>query len=929
MFLHAPNMPRHSALLRAICLCLGFVATADHRHARAADDENATAAALDIYKTHVQPLLKSRCYACHGALKQEAGLRLDTVAAMLVGGDSGAAIVKSKPDASLLLERVADPEPASRMPPEHEGEPLSAEQMARIRSWIASGAVAPPNEQPEADPREHWAFRPLVRPAVPQVVREDWGANPIDAFIAKRHEELGLTPQAPATKLEQLRRLSMDLTGLPPSPEDVIELQEQSQPDWYHRRVSGYLNDTAHAERWARHWMDIWRYSDWWGLNDQLRNSQKHIWHWRDWIIESLDEDLPYDEMIRRMLAADELYPGDIEQLRATGFLARNYFLFNRHPWMDETVEHVSKAFLGLTTNCAKCHDHKYDPISQVDYYRLRAFFEPYHVRLDMLPGVTDLNSNGLPRVFDGQPDEPTYLLIRGQESQPDKSHALTPGVPDILNFAAIEIEPVTLPKEDWQPERRAWVAENYRREAEEQVQQAEEKLALAREKLRDAPMALIAGESHEADHNVLVAELTLAIAGAEQKSVEQRITAMQARWAREDLAEGVDTTSHMSREKAAAQAAALSERELAVARARLEQAAAEWAVGRAAEDKREAAQKRLTQANNSLDKAQMQLAETSDNFTLLRGAEWSATRFQHSGRDDPAISFPAQSTGRRTALASWITDPRNPLTARVAVNHLWTRHFGRPLVESTFDFGRNGTPPSHPELLDWLAVELIENRWSMKHIHQLIVQSSTYRLSASNENSEHNLAQDPENRHYWRWQPNRLESQAIRDTLLALSGTLDRSQGGPPVSPEAQDNSTRRSLYFFHSNNERNHFLTMFDEALVKECYRREQSIIPQQALAMTNSRLVLEAAPRIARRLSEALGDAQEAKGHDQFISLAFAVVLGQAPDDAELQAVREAMQAWQALPEAARSGSSVEFARTQLIWVLLNHNDFVTLR
>jgi hypothetical protein len=910
-------------------LCVWLAPTFGFAQGTPEADPSREAASAGVYTSHIQPLLKTRCYSCHGALKQEAGLRLDTVAAMLVGGDSGAAIVKSEPDASLLLERVADPEPASRMPPEHEGEPLDDKQLARIREWIASGAAAPPNEQPEADPRKHWAFQPLVRPTVPTVQRADWVANPIDAFIAKRHEELGLTPQPPATMLEQLRRLSMDLTGLPPSLEDVMSLQQHAQPDWYERQVSDYLKSTAHAERWARHWMDIWRYSDWWGLNDQLRNSQKHIWHWRDWIIESLDRDLPYDEIIRRMLAADEIHPGDIDQLRATGFLARNYFIFNRHPWMDETVEHVSKAFLGLTTNCAKCHDHKYDPISQVDYYRLRAFFEPYHVRLDMLPGETDLNRNGLPRVFDGQPHEPTYLLIRGQENQPDRSRPLSPGVPDILNFATIKPEPIALPMESWQPERRAWVAENHRRDAEALVKQAEEKLAAVREKLWDAPMSLTAGELHEVDHNVLIAELTLAIAESKQQSLEQRIAAMHAQWARQDSREGTHPTALAAQEKKAAQAAARSEREVALAQARLEQAAADWALSRAANDKREAAEKRLTQANDALRKAQQQLEEASDRFTPLSGARWSATRFQHSGRDDPAIPFPAQSTGRRTALANWITDARNPLTARVAVNHIWTRHFGRPLVDPVFDFGRNGSLPTHPELLDWLAVEFIESGWSMKHIHKLIVQSSTYRLSSTSENAENNLARDPENVHYWRWQSNRLESQAIRDTLLALSGTLDGTQGGPPVPPEAQADSTRRSVYFFHSNNDRNHFLTMFDEALVKECYRREQSIVPQQALAMTNSSLVLASAERIARRLSEALGGTQDATEHDPFVSLAFAMVLGKAPDATEMKVVRQAMQAWQALPEADRSGSATAFARTQLIWVLLNHNDFVTLR
>ncbi len=217
---------------------------------------------------------------------------------------------------------------------------------------------------------------------------------------------------------------------MPPSFEEWEKLESDLEEGWYERLVDRLLADPRHGERWARHWMDIWRYSDWWGLGDQLRNSQKHIWHWRDWIVESLNHNLGYDEMIRQMLAADELYPNDASRLRATGFLARNYFLFNRHQWMDETVEHVSKGFLGLTMNCVRCHDHKYDPFEQIDYYRLRAFFEPYHVRLDCVPPEIDLTRDGIPRVFDGKLEEATYLFVRGDENRPDKSQAIAPGIP-------------------------------------------------------------------------------------------------------------------------------------------------------------------------------------------------------------------------------------------------------------------------------------------------------------------------------------------------------------------------------------------------------------------------------------------------------------------------------------------------------------------
>ncbi len=400
------------------------------------------------------------------SLKQAGGLRLDTAALAVKGGDSGEVISPGDSSASLLLERIAASDPDERMPPEKEGEPLSPEQIELLRQWIASGAKGPADELPEADPREHWAFQSIRRPSLPAfdpyTDASHWGRNPIDAFLQQRRQQMGLSPQPEAPRLTLLRRLHLDLIGIPPTLEEIAACEADTSTDWYEKAVDRLLHDPRHGERWARHWMDIWRYSDWWGLGDQLRNSQKHMWHWRDWIVESLNADTPYDEMVRLMLAADELRPNDLSQLRATGYLARNFFLFNRPQWMEETVEHVSKGFLGLTMNCAKCHDHKYDPLAQVDFYRLRAFFEPYHVRLDVIPGEPDLARDGIPRAYDLMLDEPTYLYVRGDEKNPDKSQPIAPGVPSILEFAATPIHPITLPLEACQPERRPGVLDGY-----------------------------------------------------------------------------------------------------------------------------------------------------------------------------------------------------------------------------------------------------------------------------------------------------------------------------------------------------------------------------------------------------------------------------------------------------------------------------------
>ncbi|MDA1230868.1 MAG: DUF1549 domain-containing protein, partial [Planctomycetota bacterium] len=360
------------------------------------------------YQTQVRHVFQERCFACHGALKQESGLRIDTAAEAISGGDSGPAIVPGDASSSTLFKRISAGDLAERMPPQ--GEALKPAEIDAIRRWINEGAKAPADESPESDPRDHWAFRPPIRPTILRVKDAAWSANPIDAFIAAARERRELIPQPVADKRIWLRRVSFDLAGLPPTLEEQTAFLNDTSMDAYTKVVVRLLDSPQYGERWGRHWMDIWRYSDWWGLGAEVRNSQKHIWHWRDWIIESLNSDKGYDQMLREMLAADELYPNDPDRLRASGFLARQYFKFNRTSWIDETIQHTSKAMLGLTFNCAKCHDHKYDPISHVNYYQLRAFFEPYQVRTDIINGEVDFEKDGLPRAFDCNLDAPTYL---------------------------------------------------------------------------------------------------------------------------------------------------------------------------------------------------------------------------------------------------------------------------------------------------------------------------------------------------------------------------------------------------------------------------------------------------------------------------------------------------------------------------------------
>lgn len=301
-------------------------------------------------------------------------------------------------------------------------------------------------------------FESVQPQPVPKVANTAWNRNPIDAFLAREHQSRHLHPRPPAARNVLLRRVYVDLIGLSPTPAELHAFEADTSPDAYEKVVDRLLASPRYGERWGRHWMDVWRYSDWagWADGNQIRDSKPFIWRWRDWIVESLNADKGYDRMAQEMLAADELCPNDTDALRATGFLVRNYKLLSREQWMEDTLNHTSRAFLGLTLHCAKCHDHMYDPIRQEEYYRVRAIFEPHNVRTDRIPGQPDTTKDGLVRAYDAEPAAPTYLYVRGDERNPDKSHTLTPGVPESLG-GRLTIQPIALPHDAVSPDRREW----------------------------------------------------------------------------------------------------------------------------------------------------------------------------------------------------------------------------------------------------------------------------------------------------------------------------------------------------------------------------------------------------------------------------------------------------------------------------------------
>ncbi len=638
--------------------------------------------------------------------------------------------------------------------------------------------------------RYRWQpFERVERPAVPRASGLPARANPIDRFLDAKRAAAGTRPHGPADRSSLLRRATLDLTGLAPTPEETAAFLADTRPGAWDRAVDRLLASPRYGERWARHWMDIWRYSDWAGWNDggQIRDSQPHIWRWRDWIVESLNANTGYDAMVRSMLAADELHPDDPSALRATGFLVRNYKLLSREQWMEDTVNHTSRAFLGLTMHCAKCHAHMTDPIPQEAETRRSVVDE---------------------------------------------------------DLAAVRAELVSARSE--------------------------------RDRAGDAGAESVA--ARRADSRVALAE-------AASRKLET-VLAVEAVEAKEGARGGAWED--------AARAATAAGREHSLAAARRE------VVLRESDPPSPDRDTKLAAARAALAAAEKALAaEPSTDYP-------KRTR-----------SFPSASTGRRAALARWMVHRDNPLAARVAVNHIWLRHFGAALAPSVADFGRKARPPVHPELLDWLAVDFMEHGWDMKRLHRMILSSAAYQMDGRPDPAM--ARRDPDNLTLWRMNARRLEAEAVRDNLLFASGHLDESRGGPEVDHREGLVSRRRSLYLRTAAEKQSEFLQVFDAPSVTECYERKQSVLPQQALALANSELALREARALAEALAAQLPYREAAP---QFIDTAWNRVLGRAPRPEELRLAL-------AFLADRPAGSSLARRYAHLVLVLFNHTDFVTIR
>jgi hypothetical protein len=771
--------------------------------------------------------------------------------------------------------------------------------------------------------KKGYPWRPLEvvkRPAVPAVKDPGWVKNPIDAFIAAEHEALGLRPRPEAPRAVLLRRVYLDLVGLPPTPAQLHAFLDDPSPNAYEKVVDKLLASPQYGERWGRHWMDVWRYSDWAGFGPQVRDSQPFVWRWRDWIVASLNADKGYDRMILEMFAGDELAPEDPQVLAATGYLVRNYKLLSREKWLQDTVEHTFMAFQGITIQCCRCHDHMYDPILQREYFQVRAVFEPHLVRTDRVPGEPDIKKDGLVRAYDGKLDAPTYLFIRGDDRNPDKSKALQPGVPEALGRHFPKVEPIKLPWSAAFPDRRDFIRDALLAAARAELAKAHAAVHGARGRI---PLALtelphpesprrLAGAAAlaAAADEIQLRQLDLALAEAKLLATENLLAAEKLE---DDGKKGSEAWT------VAAKGARKGQLLVSLVEAKQKVSQAELAARpKLADAEAKKAADRLADARRGVENVEARMAEPLSTDFVPR----------------PQQSYPEQSTGRRLAFAKWLADAQNPLTARVAVNHLWARHFGQGIVPTVHDFGRNGRPPSHPALLDWLAAEFMDRGWSMKHLHKLIVTSSAYRMASTPDPAD--AAIDRDNKYLWRFPTRRLEAEAVRDAVFFVAGRLDLTMGGPDIDFPLGLTVPRRSLYFRHAAEKEMEFLTIFDAASVTECYERRHSIVPQQALALLNSAVTLKHARLLARALAaETRGDAYA------FTVGAFENVLSRPPTDAELsecltflEEQTKRHQTSKAAGDSSGDGSRPATdpalrARENLVHALMNHHEFVTIR
>ena len=842
------------------------------------------------YVRDVKPIFAENCCRCHGASQHKGGLRLDTAAFALKGGETGPAFKPGNSTGSLIVQAIKGiHQEIPRMP--YKKRALSDAQIVMIEQWIDQGAQAPADEQPEKS--KHWAFVPPERPAPPSVKRQAWVRNSIDAFILARLEKDGIAPSPEADRVTLIRRLSLDLLGLPPTPEELEEFLRDTRPDAYERWVDRLLASPHYGERWGRWWLDAARYAD---SNGYSIDAPRQIWKYRDWVIDALNRDLPFDQFALWQLAGDLLPDATLEQKIATGF-HRNTQI-NQEGGIDpeqfrvesvvDRVNTTATVFLGLTLACAQCHDHKFDPFTQREYYQMFAFFnntvEDGHGKgtpggVLEIPGEFEPLDNIQKQLDEIEQDLDRYLDTQGSALQqweqalaPDASTKLKPEVRSALQVAARE-----------------------RSRKQKRIVYAAFKADDPEFKSRNAKLAKLERREPRPVTTLIMVE---------QPEPRETHLLIKGDFTRS----GERVTPGMPASLQPLVAADVSRRDEPRSR------------------RREEAHSEIRNPKSEIRNSESLLtsAATIQGLNARNFSGKSLPGGEGRGEGDPTLKHPVALN--RLDLARWIVATNNPLTARVIVNRVWQQYFGRGIVETENDFGAQGIPPTHPELLDWLACEFVSpveslNRstveaaagstiqrfhdstsWSLKRLHRLIVTSATYRQSSNMRPDLRDL--DPNNKLLARQSRLRLDAEVVRDVALAASGLLSHKMGGPPVFPpqpdgvmtlgqvkrdwkdSADDERYRRGIYTHFWRATPHPALTVFDAPDgFSTCTRRLRSNTPLQALTLLNDRQFYELARGLAARVL------QDGPNSDmERLAYAFRLCVARNPDDAETRRLND---------------------------------------
>ncbi len=996
------------------------------------------------FEKQIRPLLKQHCYDCHSQETEESGLRLDYGAAILKGGDRGAVVVPGKSAESLLFLSLSKPEKMPRMP--HDLPPLKKGEIKLIQQWIDQGASIPEAETKLKTTQiksDHWAFTPVKQPKLPAVKHKGWIKNPIDAFILSRLEQNQLKPAVEADRNTLIRRLSLDLTGLPPSVKEVQQFLTDTRPGAYERLVDRLMASPHYGERWGRHWLDAARYAD---SNGFTIDGPRTIWKYRDWVINAINQNMPFDQFVKEQIAGDLLPQPTTEQLIATGF-HRNTLINQEGGTNDEQfrveavvdrVNTTGSVFLGLTVGCAQCHKHKYDPITQRDFYQLYAIFNStadINSASPMLPLPTteqkakqDLLKKDVAKftkllaarkkslesefqtwqktiqhkMQDSQQHWLTLKPVNAKSNngakitiQKDQSLLVGGVIPNNDTYVveteiipagitSLRLEVLThdsLPKKGpgWAgngnfvlDEVTVEVAHQTKNEWSDFKPLKLSQATADHSQVNFPASNLIDGDPKtgwainvkKGNMNVnrrAILQLKEKLESA--KPMKLRVTLIQTRDSKYNvgrfrLASTTVSPSLFNVDPAVIAILKLPEKKRdAKQKTALELAFhkndIQWSDLNQQLTKHKAEQSKL---NKSIVTTMVlkELPKPRDTKILLRG------NFLTPGaRVSPGVPAvlppmpPEVKSPTRLDFAKWLTSQQQPLTARVTVNRYWQRFFGKGIVETENDFGTQGTPPTHPQLLDWLANEFMQNHWNMKKLHRLIVTSAAYRQASDFSSEDQN--RDPRNLLLAKQNRYRLEAESIRDVFLACSGLLTRKIGGPSVYPpqpegiyvltqnkkvwpeEKGENRYRRGMYTYFWRSSPYPMLPTFDAPNSNTtCTRRVRSNTPLQALTLANDQSLFELVQGFALRILQEGPDYDEGR-----LRQAFQICVSRTPSEHEqevlIQYLNEQREYFKKSPkEAAQVASkklpekvtAVEAASwTAVARVLMNLDEFIT--